>query len=274
MPFIQVVLGLLPLVVLGLGTTARELPTAPGQAGVLFAISFMGTYPVVLMGLLWGWLKGFPRWVYPYLAYGIAFAVYLSHAATPGLTILNVPMWDRDLWGWRAFVPLGIVTVLALLLSKPPWGPVQRMFRDIWSDWTLLAYGVYGLLPLIIPILQDETGRSCRFPVTAVAAIIMLVGAAACLRMAESRLRTAVMLAGAFLSILTASFGSSLYWSTHHVGMLANEHQLIDGPIPWGSVFISSIGSSAICTLVLLLVPGLVGIAHWFASKQRSRADT
>jgi hypothetical protein len=270
MSFSQVVLSLLPLIVLGLGTTLREIPTTGGLARAIIALSFMGPYPIVLIGLLWGWLKGFPRWIYPYLAYGIFFALYLSHASTPGFAIFNIPMWDRELWGWRAFVPLGIIVAVALLLSKPPWSPILKMVEDIWNDWTLVAYGLYGLLPLIIPILQDETGRSYRFPATAIAVIIMLFGAALYLGMAKSRLRTALMLAGVFSSILTASVGSSLYWGTHQVGLPTNDRQPINGPIPWGSIVISSIYGSVTCILVLLLIPGLVGIAHWFISKQQS----
>ena len=62
MPFSKVVLGLLPLIVLGLGTTLREVPTTSGLARAIIPISFMGPYPVVLIGLLWGWLKGFGVW--------------------------------------------------------------------------------------------------------------------------------------------------------------------------------------------------------------------
>jgi hypothetical protein len=271
MPFSKVVLGLLPLIVLGLGTTLREVPTTSGLARAIIPISFMGPYPVVLIGLLWGWLKGFPRWVFPYLAYGIFFALYLSRASTPGFAIFDIPMWERELWGWRAFVPLGIIVAVALLLSRPPWGPILKMVRDIWDDWTLFAYGVYGLLPLIIPIMQDEIGRSYRFPTTAIAVIIMLIGAALYLGMPRSRPRTVVMLAGIFLCIMTASVGSSLYWGTHQVNMPTNERHLIDGPIPWGSIAMSSIYGSVFCTLVPLSIPGLVGIAQWFVKRRRSR---
>lgn len=270
LPFSQLVLGLLPLILLGLGITVKEIPTTSRYAIFIISLSFMGPYPVVLIGLLWGWLKGFPRWVYPYLVYGFVFALYISFVSTPGFAIFNIPMWGREMWGWRAFVPLGIVIAVALLLSRPTWGPLVKMIKDIWNDWTLYAYGLYGLLPLIIPIWQDETGRSYRFLTTAIAASIMLIGAALYLGMAKSRLRTAVMLAGVFLTILTASIGSSVYWKTHLVDPVTFEHQLIEGPIPWGSIIIPSVYGSIISTLFLLLVPGLIGIAHWFVNTRRS----
>ena len=267
-PLGQVVLGLLPLVALGLGMTLMEIPTSKDELFIR-TISFTGPYVVVLIGLLWGWLKGFPRWVYPCLVYGIVFAVYLSFAATPGLVIFNIPMWNDEAWGLRSFVPLALVIAVALLLSRPTWGPVKKMIQDIWNDWTLFAYGLYGLLPLVIPIMLDETGRSYRFPITAIAAIIMVTGAALYLGLAKSRLRTTAMLAGAFLSILAASIGSSLYWKTHSIDIFTDERQLIAGPIPWGSIVFPSIFSSAMCILSLLLIPGLIGIAHWYILKHQ-----
>jgi hypothetical protein len=268
--FSQVVLGLLPLIVLGLGTILRAIPRTSGLARAIIALSFMEPYPIVLIGLLWGWLKGFPRWTYPYLVYGVLFALYLSQVSTPGFVIFNIPMWDKEVWGWRAFVPLGIVAAVALLFSKPPWGPILKMVKDVWNDWTLFAYGSYGLLPLTISILQDETGRSYRFPATAIAVIIMLFGAALYLVVAKSRLRSVIMLSGAFLSILTASVGSSLYWKTHQLDMLTNDIQPINGPIPWESLVTGSIYRSVTCIVVLLLIPGLVGVAHWFIRKRQS----
>jgi hypothetical protein len=230
----------------------------------------MGPYPIILIAVLWGWLKGFPRWVYPYLVYAFGFALYLSFVATPGFSIFNISMWDREMWAWRAFIPLGFIVAAALLLSRPTWGPVEKMVKDIWNDWTLIAYGLYGLLPLIIPIVQDETGRSYRFPATAIAAFMMVIGAALSLGMAKSRLRTAVMLAGAFLSILAANVGSSFYWQTHDLNIITNVRTPIAGPIAWGNIIIPSISGSLICTLVLLLIPGVIGIAHWLANNRRS----
>ena len=54
MSFGQVALGLLPLTVLGIGTTLGQVPTTGGLAGAIIAASFMGPYPIVLIGLLWG----------------------------------------------------------------------------------------------------------------------------------------------------------------------------------------------------------------------------
>jgi MFS family permease len=258
----EAALGLLPLVVLALGNTLRELPLTGPQAMFWMGVGFMGPYPVVLAGLLWGWLKGFPRWVYPYLAYGFFFALYISFASTPGFAIFGIQMWGRQLWAWRAFVPLGLIVALALLLSRPWWSPIVKMARAVWNDWTLLAYGLYGFLPLVIPIVLDETGRDYRFLVTAIACAGILVGAIFYMFLPRSRLRTILMLAGAFLSLLVASIGSSLYWKTHTVDFLTNERGLIEEPIPWGSVIFPALIGSAVFILVLLILPVLIGLVH------------
>ncbi len=101
----------------------EEIPFSESQSmrsRYIFGAMYFGGYLVVLAGLFWGWLKGFPRWVFSYLAYGIVFALYLANASTPGLVIFNIPMWGRELWGWRACVPMAMVALSALLLSRPP----------------------------------------------------------------------------------------------------------------------------------------------------------
>jgi MFS family permease len=262
-------LSLLPLFLLGALAALQALPVGIGLPLVFPILIFFGTYLVVLAAVLIGWLKGLPAWAYPYLAYGFIFALYLSFASTPGVSLFNIPMWGREMWGWRAFVPVALVVGAALLLRKPSWQRVSEWASEIWQDWTLLAYGLYGLLPLLVPILLDETGRSYRFPATALAMFVMLCGATLYLGMAKSRLRTALMLAGIFLCIIIASVGSSLYWETHDVDMKTFEHRPVEGPVPWGSVLIPSLWGSTIFTLILLLVPGLVGVAHWWAGRQK-----
>jgi hypothetical protein len=51
------------------GLTLNQLPVSPRFffSVNIFAIGFMAPYPIALIALLVGWLKGFPRWVYPYL---------------------------------------------------------------------------------------------------------------------------------------------------------------------------------------------------------------
>lgn len=261
-------LALLPLFILGLGVSVNAIPLNSELDYILAgSIGFMLPYPVVLIALLVGWLKGFPRWSYPYLAYAFFFALYISFAATPGFSLFGMMMWDREMWGWRAFVPLAVILAIALLSGRAARRALRGMLGDIWHDWSRIAYAIYGLLPLIIPILQDETGREYRLPVTVIASAIMLLGAALYLGLASPRLRDALMLAGAYLCILAASLGSNLYWETHDVDMITFTHRVIEGPIPWSKVIFPSLSGSLFFTLILLLVPALVGLTHWLSNR-------
>ena len=178
-------------------------------------------------------------------------------------------MWNRQMWGWRAFVPLALTAVVALLLSKERLAPLLKLVKDVWNDWTLLAYGAYGLLPLLVPIILDETDHSYRFPITAVSAALMLAGAAYYLGLPKTRLRTALLLGGLFLSLLAASLGSDLYWKTHDVNMVTYQVSPIAGPIPWGRIIPSALSGSVNATLALLLAPALVAFASYLERKQR-----
>lgn len=264
-------LALLPLFILGLGATLSSIPLDSDIAFIAAGFGFMMPYLFVLVALLWGWLKGFPRWSYPYLAHAFFFAMYIANASTPGFSLFGVQMWDRQLWAWRAFVPVTLIAVVALSFRAGRIA-VPRMFSDIWGDWTRIAYAIYGLLPLIIVIVQDETGRDYRFPTTAIAAALMLLGAALYLGLASPRLRQALMLAGAFLTVLVAITGSNLYWATHDVNLTTGYRKLIEGPVPWGSVLGSSLAISTVFTLFLLAIPALVGLIHWLSSRSRPGA--
>ena len=269
----MLILALLPLLALAIGITVQAMPAGleglEGLEGLIFSLSFIGAYLIVLLGLLWGWLSGFPRWVYPYLTYSIFFALYLFFVSTPGFAIFGIPMWNREMWGWRAFVPLALTAVVALLLSKERLAPLLKLVKDVWNDWTLLAYGAYGLLPLLVPIILDETDHSYRFPITAVSAALMVIGAALYLGLPKTRLRTALLLGGLFLSLLAASLGSDLYWKTHDVNMVTYQVSPIAGPIPWGRIIPSALSGSVNATLALLLAPALVAFASYLERKQR-----
>lgn len=265
LPTREIILGVLPLIVLGLGTMISNMPITVRLSDTLTYSIYILPYLVVMAGLLWGWLKGFPRWVYPYPVYGVFFALYFSLSAQP-----SYKMWGLDLWDWLPFVPMGIVILLALRFGKSPLEAVVKMIEAVWKDWTLLVYGLYGLLPLIIPIFQDETERSYRFPVTAAAISLMLVCGILYVGITKPWLRTTFLLGGLFLSLLTASVGSGLYWKTHEINIITNERHLIGGPVPWGDILSQSILGTVVFTLILLLLPGLVGILHWLINTRRS----
>jgi hypothetical protein len=259
----EIVLGLLPFVMLGTAIVLFEAPLKPGPpAGVAMVtagVLGLGGYVLILAVLLWAWLKEFPRWSMPYLGYGLIFALYFSFVATPGLVIFNIPVWGGELWGWRACAPVGLVALAGFLLSRPPWKPLFRLFEKIWKDWTFLAFGLYGFLPLVLPILQDEMDHAYSLWPTLIAVFIVAAGAALYLVYARKPFRSAFLLGGMFLAVLAVSIGSNFYWKTHSVDLTTGVRTLLTGPAPWQAIIIESVITAGILTLILAAT-GLVGL--------------
>jgi len=261
----EIVLGLLPFVVLGTAVVLFEAPLKPGPAAgvaiVVAGVLGVGGYVLILAALLWAWLKEFPRWSMPYLGYGLIFALYFSFVATPGVVLFNIPVWGSEVWGWRACAPVGLVVLVGLLLSRPPWKPLFRLFENIWKDWTFLAFGLYGFLPLILPILQDEMDHAYTLWPTLIAVLIVVAGAALYLVYARKPFRSAFLLGGMFLAVLAVSIPANYYWDTHSVNFTTGVRTLLPGPVPWQAIIIESLIAAGKLTLILA-VTGLVGLLH------------
>jgi hypothetical protein len=252
--------GIFPFVLLGIMALAFEFPREWGS-GELFrtigGVLMFGGYLVILIGLLFGALAGFPRWSFPYLIYSVVFALYISNASTPGLVVFNIEMWGRELWGWRAWVPLGVVIILVPILNRHPWKLLKSLWNGVANNWSHLTFGLYGLLPLFILIGLDEMDNAYSFPAAVGGVVFILIGAIFYLRLKSRFWRTFSLFAFAFLSILAIMATSNLYWNTYSVNFTTGERRLLEGPVPYGSILAEAIKNAFIATLFLLL-PGVI----------------
>ena len=154
-------IGALPFMLWGIALIGNEIPhewtihdwTRSGFVVLFFFILFL---PSIGFGV--AWIQGFPRWSYPYVTLAVIFSLYLTNASTPGITFFGYPTFDRELWGWRAWVPLLIATVASLLISRS-LRSVSRLFANVWNDLTLLTLGLFGIMPLLVAIFFDEMDR-------------------------------------------------------------------------------------------------------------------
>ncbi len=275
--FGEILLGLLPFALLCTGVVLQEMPfyqARPTSIAVLASIwAFLGGFLVILAALFYAWLKEFPRWSMPYLGYGLIFTLYMFFVATPGLKILGIEMWGREMWGVRACAPLGLVVLLGVLLKRPPWKSLFQLFRNIWNDWTFLAFSMYGFLPLLLPILQDEMNHAYSFWPTVIAALVVVAGAVLYLIFAPKRYRAAFLFGGMFLAVLSVSIGSKFYWRTHTVNMQTFEVTPLSGPAPWLPIITESIIAAGLWTLFLALT-WIVGFIHKQATKPAGGAPS
>ncbi|MGE5220977.1 MAG: hypothetical protein ACM3PY_00975 [Omnitrophica WOR_2 bacterium] len=269
----ETILGMLPFILVGIGSILTKVPYNSSQGEWLFrmaSILILATYPVILLVLLAGWLSGFPRWVYPYLVYSIVSSFSLMNSSTPGLTLFGISMWGGALWGWRAWVPLGVISILALLFSRPPWKPLAQLIKNVWNDWSLLVFGLYGMLPLAVSVFLDEMEPGYSFPTAIIAVLFILAGALLYLKISARRIAILGLLTFAFLALLSLGVGSELYWQTHNVNFVLRQRRLIEGPVPWTAILSKSFLVAIIMTLILL-VPGLVGITNWLVNRRAGK---
>lgn len=91
-------------------------------------------------------VKGFPRWSFPYWGMALAFSSLLVGAALPGLIVFGHTFGRGELWGWRAWIPVLTVAVIALLLTRVV-RPLRQLVTGVWHDWTRLSFAFYGTCP-------------------------------------------------------------------------------------------------------------------------------
>ncbi len=216
--------------------------------------------PALGFGL--AWVKGFPRWAYPYVALALVLTLVWASSTSPGLTVLGYTFGHYELWGWRAWIPLLAAAGIALLVTRSS-RQIRQLFEDIWQDWTRASFALYGILPLYVWIGFDEIEPSYRLPYVALMNGLLVAGAIGYLLTVRNWRRALALAAGTASAMLTMFVCNSLYWSQHRE--------------PWMEAFppqdgsqqlLRTVGITAICVAVILL-PGLLGLAKHLLDSRR-----
>ncbi|MCL4561596.1 MAG: hypothetical protein M1281_13410 [Chloroflexi bacterium] len=267
----SVFLGILLFLIAGAGWVLLETPGDQATrftghqiaGGLLF-----GGYLVIMAVLLAGILKGFPRWVMPYLSYGVIFGLYISNASTPGLSIFGIQLWAKALWGVRACVPMILVILIAAAFWRSLIKPLQKFVDKILEDWTLVAFGIFGLLPLIA-ILMDEVDHNFSFPILAIAEGILVAGALLYMLIRKPLPRFLALVLSAALSVILMGSASSYYWQTHT--MILDPYRIVPTGVPVDFVEMLLMGLRMALGIMVLFLPTL---ALWYyGTKRRSHGS-
>ncbi len=200
--------------VAGIVLIMMEIPHEWGYDDLLLRLRpvFIGWLLVTATGYCIGWIKKFPRWSYPYTTQMVLFSLYLMHVSTPGLRIFGYTFGSSDSWGWRAWLPAILATLIALLVTRS-LQPIGVFFQSIWEDWTLGVFASYSLLPLIIFVIYDEMDRLytlyCMFALS-----LMILGTVLLYMRSRTFQQRAITLAlGTLLAVSFAFFSIEAYWS-------------------------------------------------------------
>ena len=150
-------LGALPFLLFGLSYLVDGLAELAGDARPAFVLlkeslnrpavaitAEMVVYLVSALGLLFGVMKGFPRWSYAYLGLSLWFG-----------WIYNGQLYYGVFYKWWVWLPTVAAILLGLLLARSV-EPLTRLFQGVWHDWTRLSFALYAFaLPMLTVIFFD-----------------------------------------------------------------------------------------------------------------------
>jgi hypothetical protein len=192
----------------GLRLIFNELPYEWTWVRFVNGLLFVGTMVLLPIGLCIGWIKNFPRWSYPYVAQVLFYSLYMMNVATPGF------VFGRELWGWRAWIPLAVVVVISLLITQS-LRPLRKFFTNIWEDWTLLTFGLFGSMPLLILLVFDEMAMLYSLYFMVILTLLMVGTVFTYMQRPNHRERIAVLLNGILLTITLTMAVPTIYWFNH-----------------------------------------------------------
>lgn len=186
--WLAALLSLLPFFIAGpLRIILSYQPGWTPREGSLLYLSFLLlSFLVVAGGFALGAVKKSPRWFYPY-AVCLAFAFYLLGG------------YALYLFHWSLLQNNFFLFLAAILFIL--WLPGFRSFyRNILRDWTLLTYGLYGLVLYLLASLDYEESPSLSLFVL-LPSLLALGSALAHLRIRSAFLRIVALLAGTFAGL-------------------------------------------------------------------------
>jgi hypothetical protein len=157
-----------------------------------------------------GWVKGFPRWWYPYSIFLILTSLLLQNASTPGLWFFGLSQ-NKQIWGWRAWVPLGSSIVIALLLTRS-FKPFKKMAQTIWVDPSRLAFAVFGLMPMLSILTYDEVKENYQVPYLIISLLLYSIGTLIYMRTDQPWQRLLAIHSTAIIGGLFNRIALMIYW--------------------------------------------------------------
>ncbi|MFZ5821584.1 MAG: hypothetical protein ACOYYJ_16935 [Chloroflexota bacterium] len=166
--------------------------------GILFTATGM-----VLAALVIGWVKDFPRWVFPYWGMALLISLYM-HSFTGTIAGYQVR------GGWWVWTPLVGVALVGWLWRRSV-KPVSALLRSLWQDWTLPSFAFYGALPLLVIAAYDEV-HDKGFFVTLIL-VILGIGAIGYMRTQTPWRRFAWLLGGFTLGWTILMSHQVIYWN-------------------------------------------------------------
>ncbi len=203
--------AVVPFLAFGLTTVLYEILPSPDP---VWPWGFVACYVVLLVGLGVGWVKGFPRWSYPYG--GLVLVLTWWWMGIPGQDLWAYKVWIlkgyNGLLGWWAWIPFLLMAVITLLLTRSV-RPLRQLLMGVWRDWTRLSFGLYGVMPILVWMNLDEVSASYAVPCEIVSTILLAAGTVSYVRSARMSQRALALLTGMTLSWALATVAPAIFYA-------------------------------------------------------------
>jgi hypothetical protein len=141
-------------------------------------------------------------------------ALYIQNASTPGLRFFGIPIFGRELWGWRSWIPLTAALVIVLAVSRS-FKPLTRFFVNLWQDWSIPSYLMVGALPFWVMIMFDEMDHVYSLFFVIPFTVLLVAMAFFYLRSRTTWQRVLALSLGVIVIIFPSVLGSNFYWQRH-----------------------------------------------------------
>jgi hypothetical protein len=182
----QAFLGILPFLAFGAASMIGKVDPTYSLRG---HHAEMVVYALVLVGLLIGWIRGFPLWSYSYLGWSLVLAWSNTNMVIYG-----------EKYGYRIWIPFAATVLIALLWTRS-LQPIRKFLRDVWKDWSRLSLAMYALGAWMF-LIYDENHHP-QLLAFMLASTLATAGAAwFFLRSSNLRGRTLAILAGFITTVI------------------------------------------------------------------------
>jgi len=220
-------------------------------AAITVSTVFLIVLAALMTVLIVSWRNGFPRWSLPLWVLMLVLSLYMMNAATPGLWFFGYSSGHNGLWGWRSWIPLAVVAVIALVWTRS-LHPLGDLIGGVWRDWTRLSFGLYGLMPFVLLIAFDEIiGEEL---VLLVLDIILALGAVVYMRVTQEWQRALALLIAILVCWSAATMFKAAYWSVPH-------ERGLTWVTPWESTARNMLTMGG-GILVVMFAPALLGLVR------------
>jgi len=238
-------IGMLPFALFGIASmiSKSRLPFHMAYPDLAF-------YAIILVGLLVGLAKGFPRWAYSYLGWSLVFAWWWSNMGTYGLKIFG---FQINYWSWQIWLPLLAAFGIALLWTRS-LHPFRQLIRGIWQNWTYLSLMIYAFVGFVL-LIYDENHHPYLLVFMAASTLVICMTVWVFLQSASSWKRVIVLIAGFVVTLVLSNISYATWDSAAYYGLPPSP------PQPWYTALNGVIGWTILYSGIMFW-PLLIGLVR------------